>query len=85
MSSRSNHVAIKRELKVSDFGEIEFVYFVGQTYFFFVYSYVHTIFGSFLLLTSHPLPSPPIPPTPDFQAETVLPLSVILLKREYKQ
>jgi hypothetical protein len=38
----------------------------------FFYSYVHTMFGSFLPLPAH------------FQAETVLPLSLILLKTEYK-
>jgi hypothetical protein len=32
-----------------------------------------------------PFPQPPpSPPTPRFQAETVLPLYLILLKREYK-
>jgi hypothetical protein len=45
----------------------------------FFYSYVHTMFAMFL---SAPSLSPP---TPCFQAETVLPLSLILLKREYKQ
>jgi hypothetical protein len=56
----------------------------------FYYSYVHTMLGSFLLLaptpslTTHSAPflSPPPPP---YQAETILPLSLILLKREYKQ
>jgi hypothetical protein len=53
------------------------------------YSYVHTMFGSFLPPPLHPFPFPPPPPSPPqpprFQAETVLPLSLILLKREYKQ
>jgi hypothetical protein len=31
------------------------------------------------------LPSPLLPRPPHFQAESVLPLSLILLKREYKQ
>jgi hypothetical protein len=47
--------------------------------FFFVYSYVHTMFGLFLPPTAHS------PPPPRFQTETVLPLSLILLKRQYKQ
>jgi hypothetical protein len=33
-------------------------------------------------LTPHSLP---YSPTPRYQAETILPLSLILLKREYKQ
>jgi hypothetical protein len=35
----------------------------------------------------HPVPYPPPPrsPPPHYQAETILPLSLILLKREYKQ
>jgi hypothetical protein len=37
----------------------------------------------FLLYPSS-LPYPP-PPTPRYQAETILPLSLVLLKREYKQ
>jgi hypothetical protein len=56
------------------------------SFFYFFYSYVHTIlFGSFLppspatSLFSHPLP------LPRYQAETIWPLSLILLKREYKQ
>jgi hypothetical protein len=36
-----------------------------------------------------PLPHPPrplpLPPPPRYPAETILPLSLILLKREYKQ
>jgi hypothetical protein len=50
-----------------------------QGFFLFFNSYVHTMFGSFLP------PSPPPPPCPRYQAETILPLSLILLKREYKQ
>jgi hypothetical protein len=49
-------------------------------YFFLVYSYVHTLFGPFL-----PPAPPPLPLPPRFQAETVLPLCLILLQREYKQ
>jgi hypothetical protein len=56
-------------------------------FFNFFYSYVHTMFGSLLPPSPHPLPSPPpSPPLPPCcQAETILPLSLILLKREYKQ
>jgi hypothetical protein len=49
----------------------------------FYYSYMHTMLGTFLRptstisLTTHSAPSIP--------AETILPLSLILLKREYKQ
>jgi hypothetical protein len=54
-----------------------------------LYSYVHTMFGSFLLPSHGPLPyslAPSLAPsTPHYQAETILPLSLILLKREYKQ
>jgi hypothetical protein len=63
-----------------------------MTNFFFLkflfYSYVHTMFGSFLPpaptppLPPPPPPSPPIPPR--YPAETILPLSLVLLKREYK-
>jgi hypothetical protein len=60
---------------------------------FLFYSYVHTMFGSFLppaptsSLTTHSasLPPPSPPPPPRYPAETILPLSLILLKREYKQ
>jgi hypothetical protein len=53
--------------------------------FLFIYSHVHTVlFGSFL----PPDPYPPISPSllfpPPFQAEPVLPLSLILLKRKHK-
>jgi hypothetical protein len=56
--------------------------------FIFVYSYVHTL-SHFSPLSptpslSHPPSSSPLLP-PWFQAETILPLSLILLKREYKQ
>jgi hypothetical protein len=56
---------------------------VSASLFFFIYSYVHTMFGSFL----PPLPSAPslYPPPSRFQAETVVPFSLILLKREYKE
>jgi hypothetical protein len=56
---------------------------------FLFYSYMHTMFGLFLSPFSHPLPYPPAPslsPPPHcYKAETILPLSLILLKREYKQ
>jgi hypothetical protein len=46
---------------------------------------MHTMFGSFLTLPppSHSLPLPTL--TPCYQAETILSLSLILLKRDYKQ
>jgi hypothetical protein len=53
----------------------------------FYYSYVHTRLGSFLppaptrSLTTHSTPSLS-PPPPQYPAETILPLSLILLKRE---
>jgi hypothetical protein len=52
----------------------------------FFYSYVHTMFGSFLPPSPHRLSYPPLPPfTPCSLAETILFLSLILLKKEYKQ
>jgi hypothetical protein len=50
--------------------------------FLFIYSHVHTLFGSFLPPTPLPKPLPPIPP--HFQAKPVLPISLILLKRRHK-
>jgi hypothetical protein len=48
----------------------------------FIYSHVHTLFGSFL---PHAPPSPPsLPFPPQFQAGPVLPLSLILLKKRDK-
>jgi hypothetical protein len=46
---------------------------------------VHTMLGSFLHPSAHFhfLLYPPL--TPRYSAETILPLSLILLKREYKQ
>jgi hypothetical protein len=52
-------------------------------FFFFYYSYVHTRLGSFLppaptpSLTTHSAPSSP--PPPQYPAETILPLFLILL------
>jgi hypothetical protein len=65
-----------------------FNYFVLFIYLFIYlfYSYLHTMFGSFLpssLTPSLTLPLSPLPP--GYLAETILPLSLILLKREYKQ
>jgi hypothetical protein len=48
----------------------------------FYYSHVHTRLGSFL--PSAPTPSLS-PPPPQYPAETILPLSLILLKREYRK
>jgi hypothetical protein len=62
----------------------------GYWPFLFYYSYVHTILGSFLplaptiSLTTHITPSL-YPPPPWCLAETILPLCLILLKREYKK
>jgi hypothetical protein len=56
----------------------------------FYYSYVHTMLESFLplahtlSLTTYSTPSLS-PPPPQYPAETILPLSLILLKREYEQ
>jgi hypothetical protein len=52
--------------------------------FLFIYSHVHTLFEPFLPPALHPFPLSPIHP-PCFQAEPVLPLSLILLKRRHKQ
>jgi hypothetical protein len=54
--------------------------FYSSHNFFFFYSLMHTMFGSFLPTFPHSLPYLPLP-----QAETILSLSLILLKREYKQ
>jgi hypothetical protein len=63
---------------------VVFLFFVFYLLF---YSYVHTMFGSFL----PPAPTPSLPPHPSVSplpprhpAETILPLSLILMKREYK-
>jgi hypothetical protein len=61
------------------------LYVGGSTFLFFlllIYSHVHTSFGSFLTLAPSLLPSPPQPT--GFQAEPILPSSLILLKREHK-
>jgi hypothetical protein len=52
-------------------------------FFLFIYSHVHTLLGSFLppALRPHPLSSSP---PPRFQAEHVLLLPLILLKRRHK-
>jgi hypothetical protein len=70
---------------------IQFYQFLPQIFIlFFYYSYVHTILGSFLpsaptpSLTTYLTPSLS-PPTRRYLAETILPLSLILLEREYKQ
>jgi hypothetical protein len=58
------------------------IFFLWYSFFLFIYSHVHTVFGSFLPLVpgSHPL----TPTRPCFQAELALPLSLILLKRRHK-
>jgi hypothetical protein len=67
-----------------------FSFFKFFLFLLFYYSYVHTKLGSFLppaptpSLTTHTTPSLS-PPLPQYPAETILPLSLILLKREYKQ
>jgi hypothetical protein len=61
--------------------ELDTSFFTGI--FFLIYSYVHTLFGPFLPPNLRPLSLPPAPLT--FGAESVLPLSLILLTREYKQ
>jgi hypothetical protein len=66
-----------------------FLFWVLFFFRFLFYSHVHTMFGSFLppfptpCLTPSTTHSPPLPSR--YQAETILPLSLILLKREYKQ
>jgi hypothetical protein len=69
------------------------IYFLFVIYLFiclFYYSYVHTRLWSFLppdptpSLTTHPTPSLS-PPPPEYPEETILPLSLILLKRDYKK
>jgi hypothetical protein len=51
--------------------------------FLFIYSHVHTLIGPFFPATPCCLPLHPNPPC--FQVESVLPLSLILLKRKPKQ
>jgi hypothetical protein len=47
----------------------------------FIYSHVCTLFGSFL--PPAPIPHPLVPCPPCFQAEPVLPLSLILLRKRH--
>jgi hypothetical protein len=54
--------------------------FFSLFYFLFIYSHVHTLFGSFLPPVPHPLPSS----LPLFQSGTILPLSLILLKKRHE-
>jgi hypothetical protein len=66
---------------------------LSSAVFFFIISFIHMCIQclghfSFLLPSPRPLPFPcplPFSLTPCYQAETILPLSLILLKREYKQ
>jgi hypothetical protein len=81
-----------------------FLYTIKDNFFFLLfclflllYSYMHTIFGSFLAPSPCLLPYPFTPyltslpassltlPIPRYQAETILSLSLVLFKREYKQ
>jgi hypothetical protein len=51
-------------------------------YLLFIYSHVHTLFGSFFPPSSPVPPSPPF--SPQFQAGLVLLLSLVLLKKRDK-
>jgi hypothetical protein len=62
---------------------INHIQLLNFLHFLFIYSYVHTFFGPFLSLT--PTSSLSLHCPPHFQAESVLPLSLILLKRKHKQ
>jgi hypothetical protein len=59
---------------------IEFIFYIFLKII--IHSHVHTLFGSILPPAPHPYPLPHKPP--HFQAESVLPLSLILLKRRHK-
>jgi hypothetical protein len=56
---------------------------ISDSFFLFIYSHVHTLFGPVLPTIPAPLPLPAT--TRRFQAEPDLPLPLILLKRRYKQ
>jgi hypothetical protein len=58
------------------------VLFLWLSNFLFIYSYVHIFLGHFSPLSSTPSVSPN---PPHFQAEPVLPLSLILLNSRHKQ
>jgi hypothetical protein len=63
--------------------------FFFNFYFFIIHMCIQCL-GHFSTLPPHPplpsiLPSPFPPPPPQYPAETILPLFLILLKREYKQ
>jgi hypothetical protein len=65
-------------------GTIIFYLFIYLFIFLFFYSYMHTRLGSFLPPCPHPLPYHPLcpslsPPPPQYPAETILPLFLILL------
>jgi hypothetical protein len=51
-------------LVLDRYGDQDYLMVICQKFFFlslFIYSYVHTLFGSFLPFPSSPLPLPPIP------------------------
>jgi hypothetical protein len=79
-----NNVTINEMLTFKQRLRGERVDFFFIYFFLFIYSHVHTLFWSFL--PPAPPPPPPLSPPhpPRFQAEPVLLLSLILLKRRHK-
>jgi hypothetical protein len=63
------------------FSPIQSLPFMVLSLFLFIYSNVHTLGEPFLPSTPNPLPISPTPP--HFQAEPILSLSLILLKRRH--
>jgi hypothetical protein len=79
-----NKKETKKQNKLCDIIEnikISFIFHNEITFLLlFIYSHVHTLFGSFF----HPAFPHPFPPAPrQFQAGPVLPLSLILLKKRH--
>jgi hypothetical protein len=58
------------------------LYLFIYLYLLFIYSHVHTLFGSFL--PPAPFPHALLPSPPQFQAVPILSLSLILLKKRHK-